>query len=363
MKTHFVVQTRRGAKYTELFRLAFQAGEFTALDVAVAYATISGTRLLERTVTGLAGPKQWEAMGKRWLVGIDWCRTDPPALKRLAGLRKSEVRVVNGEDLIRRKGCVPQETYHPKLFLLSGPRTVAVICGSGNLSANGLGGGCECGSLWLAPSGGNPDSWPGEVVGLREWFKTAWNNGSRLPAVLGGYEAICRTRIRKDKIVPTEDDVVISEWRGRGLSEAQLRQARSFDNLWIEAGILGANLGAEHPGNQLDMKRGTRAFFGATVEEVQPNDIIDHVTIVWGSETYRERTLKYGHNGMDKLNVPPVGDRGRDFYKDKTLLFTRLSNGAFRFEVGDSNNLRDWRKTSRTKGVLHKVGRREWGLF
>lgn len=96
---------------------------------------------------------------------------------------------------------------------------------------------------------------------------------------------------------------------------------------------------------------------------VNPNDIIDYVTLVWNGVRYGDRTLKFGDNGMDKLNVPPAGDRGALFYRDKTLMFSRLADGAFRFTVGDDRDRRSWERKSRRVGAVYRVGRRAWGLF
>jgi hypothetical protein len=167
--------------------------------------------------------------------------------------------------------------------------------------------------------------------------------------------------------VPTDDDseppAARQHRRSAALTEEQIRQLRTFDNFWIEAGALGANLGRNVPGNQLDMKRFSRAFFGARIEDLEPNTEIDHVALIWDGELYRDRTLKFGDNGMDKLNVPPVGDRGPNFYRDKALLFTRIADGRFAFTAGAATEARDWRRKSRRRGALGAVGRREWGVF
>jgi hypothetical protein len=74
--------------------------------------------------------------------------------------------------------------------------------------------------------------------------------------------------------------------------------------------------------------------------------------------------VAFGDNLMDKLNVPPSGDRGRLFYRGKTLLFSRRSDDAFDFAAGDQTQRRLWRETSRRCRTIHPLSRnREWGLF
>ena len=150
----------------------------------------------------------------------------------------------------------------------------------------------------------------------------------------------------------------------RPLSEAQIRGLRTFGNLWVQAGALGANLGRGQPGNQLDMTRYMRVFFGVPATEVPPNAELDRVTLVWDGERHPDRTLKFGENGMDKLNVPPAGERGRMFYRGKALLFSRRSDGAYDYAVGDERQAAEWERKSRTQGQQYAMpGGRKWGLF
>src|SRR5262245_61424334 len=137
----YLVQTRTGQRYTELFDFAVQAAPFEEFACAVAYATVGGVRMLEQTLESRLG-QGWTRMRKRWLVGIDWCRSDPPALKRLAAMPNSQIKIPNGSSLVESAGCTPRDTFHPKLFVFLAPNAYALICGSGNLSANGLSRGC-----------------------------------------------------------------------------------------------------------------------------------------------------------------------------------------------------------------------------
>jgi hypothetical protein len=364
MSTKYIVQTWPSQKYSELFDIALAHGDYTHIDVAVAYATYSGVHVLEKILRS-SKVDHWARLKKRWLVGIDWCRTDSPALVRLAALTKSEVKIPGGRALINRSGCTPTRPYHPKLFVLHGRNAAAVICGSGNLSANGLTKGCECGSVFLMNSPNPLRSQP-ELAKIQKWFNGAWLTADSFASIRLAYQERCDALAKQKKSVLTEDDVKPEETpAGRqGLSEIQLHQLRTYDNFWIEAGSLGANLGHGKPGNQLDMTRYTRVFFGAPAEELPLETPIDSITLVWENEIHTDRTLKFGNNGMDKLNVPPSGARGPLFYRGKTLLFTRLANGSFRFTVGDHADLRRWRRLSQPKRAAYALpGGRNWGIF
>lgn len=358
----YLVQTRGGRTYTELFERAANIGAIESLDAAVAYATIGGVNALLRTMKHTLDDR-WEKVSKRWLIGIDWCRTDPPALRALQLVQHSTVKVPNGRALVESAGCSPRDTFHPKLFVLKARNVTAVICGSGNLSANGLMRGCECGNLSIFETEAAEDLEP-----ILTWYRNAWDSADDVDAIAATYETICQKRVRVDKFAPTDDDMTppahegVTE--GRSLSGQQIREFRTFKNFWIDAGALGANFGRGIPGNQLDMKRFTRVFFGASVENLAPQTEINQITLLWDGQRLANRTLKYGDNHMDKLNVPPPGDHGRMFYKDKTLLFRRAGLDEYEFHVGDSEQRKTWRKSSKASGVVHRLSvTREWGLF
>src|SRR5919201_1134971 len=95
----YVTQPSGGIDYLSLFRSALEAAQFQQLDVAVAYATVSGVRSLLPVFENLAGAN-WDGIEKRWVVGIDWCRSDPVALDQLSALAGSSVRIWDGEALV-----------------------------------------------------------------------------------------------------------------------------------------------------------------------------------------------------------------------------------------------------------------------
>ena len=359
MKNEYLVQTAV-RQYIELFDAALSSGNYQEFSAAVAYASFSGVRILDKRITAQIG-YSWRRINKRWLVGIDWCRSDPSALARLEAMTRSSVRVPNGDALVQIPGCRPRAPFHPKLFIFRGGKSNAIICGSGNLSANGLTGGCECGSIFRFKSRTHP-----QLVLLQRWFNSAWRSADRYNDIAEEYKSRCDALLRREAAVPVEDDVAPLERtprKARGLSQQQLRQLRTYDNFWIEAGGLGYNLGAGIPINQLDMTRYTRVFFGAPASDIPANEMIDQITLISDRVRYTNRTLKFGDNGMDKLNVPPVGGRGPLFYQNKTLMFSRRPDGAFNFRVGDGADRAEWRRKSERINAFYHVGPREWGLF
>jgi hypothetical protein len=368
MKQQYIVQPWGAEQYAELFRIAMRDRSYTEFYAAVAYATWGGVRVLDRVARECLG-SGWDGTQKRWLVGVDWCRSDPAALDRLAALPNSAVRVPNGESLVRRAGCRATTPYHPKLFVFRGEAASAIICGSGNLSASGLTKGCECGCLSLV-NHRQPDDGDGprQLTCLLAWFEDSWGRASDFASLVDGYRQRCKRLLKDGRSTPTDDDgqpVSPTEARRRRtLTDSQIRALRTFDSLWIEAGALGANLGRGVPGNQLDMTRYMRVFFGVPAVDVAKNTELDQIALVWDGEHHADRTLRFGDNGMDKLNVPSAGDRGPMFYRDKTLLFTRQPDGAYRFVVGDRARALLWKRRSSRLGQRYEMpGGREWGLL
>lgn len=360
----YILQKWLDQPYADLFRTALRKGVYDRIFAAVAYATVGGVKIIEDIFREEFDNKYWDNMSKQWLVGIDWCRSDPRALSQLAAFSKSQVKIPNGGENISRLGCLPDKIFHPKLYILQGKNLSAIICGSGNLSRSGLTKGCECGSLLLIKSSRNP-----QLVKLLSWFSAEWKKADPYSKLKDVYVKRCKQSLKnKDKFVPTEDDLTPEKFKKRAqkklLSELQIRQLQTFDNFWIQAGGLGSNLGPDKPGSQLDMTRYTRVFFGYPAIDVARNKIIGEVTLVWDDDNLK-RTLKFGHNEMDKLNVPPAGDHGPLFYKNKTLLFTRNVDGSFLFAVGKNADYAKWRRLSKQLNAHYTMQPRgrEWGLF
>jgi hypothetical protein len=132
---------------------------------------------------------------------------------------------------------------------------------------------------------------------------------------------------------------------------------------WIDAGTLSKNFGPGNPGNQLDCKRGTRVFFGFTHKDVPKNHIFGDVVIQVPGYVAQTRSVRFGNNSMDKVNLPvPDGITGPTSYDNKALLFKRSGN-QYVLTIGTASDRSVWRNRSKVKGLLYKVGKREFGFF
>ncbi len=135
-------------------------------------------------------------------------------------------------------------------------------------------------------------------------------------------------------------------------------------HLWIETGNMYGNLGGGRS-NQLDMKAGTRTFFGFSNRCLEPETQIGTIQLGYGGDAGEARNLWFGDNSMDKLHLVPPGTSGAaDTYVGRVLLFEKRRDGAFAFRVGASKEVKKWMKLSESRETAFSLrsGRR-YGVF
>jgi hypothetical protein len=283
----YVSQPSGGVTYLSLFRLALEIAQFSRFEAAVAYATVGGVGALVHTLQLGAGIQRPQ-IRKRWLVGIDWCRTEPLALDRLAAIRRSRVRIPSGADTVNRSACTPVLPFHPKMFMFRGAESLALIVGSGNLSRNGLTKGYEIGSLFLVanPVAAHEQAFLDSNRSLMTWFDDVWVRATPLVNIRGSYARQFEQLIRAQPPNPTDDDSAATQitlttlgHHRRALSPVQLRKLRACGHLWIQAGNLHQNRGRGRAGNQLMLSAMTRVFFGFPATDVDRDTFIGNVAI------------------------------------------------------------------------------------
>jgi hypothetical protein len=371
----YVSQPSNRIKYLSLFQHALDAADFSRFDAAVAYATVGGVEPLCDTLEDRMGPR-WQLVRKRWLVGIDWCRTETLALDRLASIGSSRVRVPYGADTVARRGCTPRLPFHPKVFILSGEDSLAVIMGSGNLSRNGLTKGHEVGSLILItnPTAPHERQLLNSNWALTTWFGRMWAGASPVNLIRDAYIRRCEEASRTQAPTPTDDDsaeiestLIVPGARKRGLSPEQLRMLRTFGHLWIHEGRLTRNRSPLNPGDQIMLSRMTRVFFGFPAKDVHQNTAIGHVAIMYGNIRKNDCSLRFSDNSMDVLTLPVPGAGGPATYDYETLLFTKKvdrSGLTFDLALGTVAEIREWKRRSATVGgQFQMTSGREWGVF
>lgn len=338
--------------------------ELIKLDIAVAYATSSGTYDLLKRID-LALGANWVGVKKRWITSFDYCRTQPIALKSLLSLPASSVRVFDAPFCLARSG-MPKVPFHPKAFLFRGKDKDFALAGSGNLSRSGLSKGIEVG-LTLAVSRKNPvePSAAASMKGLRRWYKTVWDNATPLDAaLLNQYVKLFESVPNLTHPTATEDDLASEETTKGALTSKDLQKLRVCSHIWIEAGNITKNRGPHLPGNQLMMKRLSRVFFGYDPTTIPKDTIIGSVDISYSGGLVAPYTLSFSNNGMDKLNLPLPGTVGPPAYDNQFLLFREVGPRLFDLTIGTKADKAVWVKNSKTIGADFKMSQgREWGAF
>ncbi len=342
--------------YAELIRNAYDVANPTRMRAAMAYATHSGVAEL----VDLLGvpPSTWNQVRKKWLVGIDFCRSDPIALTHLNRLKRSELRVFDGEFVVNRRGCVPRTSFHPKLFEFRGEERSAVVAGSGNLSRTGLRIGVEAGIYVSRVNAA-------DVEALDGWFDRQWSRATPIDTILSLYEYRHRDSDNRRNPVPTEDDVAPASANLQAhLGPAELRKLKTCTHLWIQAGNLHANRGSNQPGNQLMMKRNTRVFFGFPAIDLPTDTAIGNIAIEYQGNLRSDCSLRFSNNSMDVQTLPIPGTEGPAKYDQETICFERIGVRRFRLLIGNSREKSRWKRASRAiDGAFKMKSGREWGVF
>ena len=370
LRQDFVTQPSGGINYLSLFDTALQQRPFDGFDVAVAYATASGVKELTKECRRVAG-RDWEQMEKRWLVGIDYCRTEPIALEMLANESSSTVKIHDGTAVVNRRNCTPILPFHPKAFLFRSDTATAIVSGSGNLSRNGLTKGHEVGSvLFVRDPANEAENNANDIcAGVRTWFEQLWAPASSTAHVLPAYSRVFESAENLKTPVPTDDDAGDAEWLSnaaqRGaLSAPQLRQLRVCKHFWIEAGTLTKNRGPRRPGNQLMLSRMSRVFFGFPSIDLPRDTTVGTVSISFREHRRDDCSLRFSNNAMDVLGLPIPDEGGPSKYDDECLHFERKNDGCFELSLGQTTQKAKWVRSSAKIDALHSMkSGRQWGVY
>ena len=356
MKIRKLLATHAGdGRYMDLIRSACERTNPGRICAAVAYATHGGVAELEAALGESPG---WKRASKRWLVGIDYCRSDPAALSHLARLPRSKVRIFDGEFVSGRRGCVPRYSYHPKAWLLLGPKQSGVVVGSGNLSRTGL-------LLGIEAAAAVSDSKTDAIKDMRTWFSGQWREATRFAAIEDRYCKEHDSVENRRRPPPSEDDTVPESASKTGqLRPDDLRKLRVCRHMWIEAGNVTRNRGPDLPGNQLMMQRNSRVFFGFAAADLERNSFIGDVAIRFDGKLRPSCPLRFSDNSMDVLTLPVPGQEGPEEYDRKTLHFEQIGVREFELTIGRPAAVRRWKQRSASiAGGFSMKGARRWGVY
>ena len=302
---------------------------------AFAYARISGVaHLLRQPVFSTKNNKSDRRF--RWIVGIDYGRTQPPALKKIASLRNHELRVFDGEYVVQAKGFQPRTDYHMKTTILHKRDSLPThqLVGSGNLSYSGLVSNYEAGA----------------VLNLKKKSK---ESRARLASEI---EALWGLSTPLDKISKT----YAKRWEENREKVVSTSPVAST-GYWVEIGYVTKNRGNK-PGNQFVLPRGSHEYLGIPKKVFTvKNTLIGQLTFITPSGTEVTRNLMYNDNSMEKVTLPIPETHGYGSYDGKVLVFER-SNGKLilsAHEVDDFDKL----YSNRIASVFSMKSGRQFGTI
>ncbi len=251
----------------------------------------------------------------RWVFGIDYARSQPTTIRKLASMGLNEIRIFDADYVLQSEGLVPRQSFHLKTLLTleenGYPRNQ--IVGSGNLSASGLLSGIEAGCVLDYKE---VDSSLGKknILDLEE----IWNSATPFENIINEYEKLY-AKINQPKI--------------------GLLTCNKFENkiFWIDVGYVTKNRGADKPGNQFDLPKGSHVFLGLKEETTyRKNSVLGSLNFRTPNGTIVTRKLRFGNNSMEKVTLPIPEENGFQTYDGKILTFKSKNNlieiEAFEYE-------------------------------
>lgn len=269
-----------------------------------AYATQSGAAAFDIEF----GAPFWNQTSSRWLLGIDYGRTQPQALRTLLAKANTEIRIHDGAWIVDRRGFIPRRDFHAKAAILKNQmlNRSGIVLGSGNFSSNGLRRSIEAGASIVAEENEFP------AIGLTTKFEVAerlWHEATPVLEILDQYEEGWRTSFSR---------------AANEIQEQDFAEQPVGDVFWIEAGYITRNRGPNRPGNQIDFPRGMGRYFGLPFSANQArNTVIGEITFSTPVGAPVINNLRMGNNLMEKVSLPIPETHGFDIYDGKVLVFQR----------------------------------------
>ncbi|MFJ6652900.1 hypothetical protein ACIQLJ_08920 [Microbacterium sp. NPDC091313] len=338
------------------------------MDIAVAYASVRGLRHLKRA---MEDNPHWEDATRRALVSIDFGITQPAALELLASFPNTEVRVPNAASVLASPLLIPATTFHAKAFHFynESDANAAMVTGSANLTLSALATGGEVVTLH-SNAGGDVTPPAKAFTRFQSWFDQAWALSTEVAEVLEDYAPRYKSRPRPRK--PPEERTARARQYAKdarrhevfGAVDIQLAEAKT---LWTEVWGVTQNRG-QLPGNQIDLQRGARVFFGFPSDRVGKNHHFGDVVIRIPGFAPTRRGVRFGNNDMDKLNLPKPEENGIDSYDQSILAFERDGHdpdgtAIFTLRVLDRAALNSMIQQAEHSVSMKMGSGREWGLL
>lgn len=348
-----------GSAVLNAYRALVGSTSFHQLTGVIAFASEKGARLLCDAFASEV--PTWRTVAKRWAISIDGGITEPDALRYLLSIRNTEVRVPDAQELLTRR-LQPIVRFHPKTLLLeqaSPQRATAIAVGSANLTGNGL---CFGHEHLLTAKLSTASAAKQLAQGIDDLLQVYSSATIVDDNFIDQYEALRpATPTLPEEFEHVRTTAILQP--NAVLPSVESAALAAASNLWVDIEYVVANRGNTQEGNQIDLRRGTRVFFGFDDSPLPRNSAIGTVRIRYGTHS-ADRNLRFGNNHMDKLDLPIPGQEGPATYQNTTLLFTRQADGSYVMQVGTPADVKSWKAASSDQSTLFAMrSGREYGVF
>lgn len=302
------------------------------LRAGFAFATHGGVTAL---FDGVSNEPQWLAIEKKFLIGISQCITEPNALRMLANLQNSEVRMYIPGGRLQRSALFSPPVFHPKLVCLetaSRPRRIFLLSSSANLTASAIGAMPRNYEFGVSVSTDSSDLTFDKR--FSPWWRSVWNEAKPVTkARLERYASIRHEAIQKnpDFLHIVDPPATVSDAK----------------QLWIEVGK-----GSGIQRHQVEFNETLASFFGPVLRGKviltlhSKGQIWNDRPLTHKKTTYKVDIWRLGMPTLKKGGVP---------IKDRVIRFSKTdSPREFSIEVQDlgSASVRKWERTANLHGHI-----------
>ena len=321
----------------------------SAIRLAVAYVTLSGTDLLIERLVQKLGEKKWSKVKKQIITCFDYGFTEPEALTKWCSLPSISVRAQNA-DLVLAGNLNPKTAFHVKMYDFRTNAHANLMVGSANLSERALVVNSEAATVHSGIS---------KIKLLNvNWKRLRVGSVAVDADLIAAYDALrAKNPLSPPPPIPSPAGMPIQSLREA--IEAGSCEPSNFEYFWVKAGFLSGE--AE---SQLELPRGANRFFGFDFNDYHLAQVqIGNVGLAVRAAFHANRPVSWhGKNRMERINLVTG-----EIYAENTMLFRRR-DGYFdlTWAADDSQRAFAWASASEAAGHRYRVGQRSdriCGLF
>ncbi len=324
-----VIPTPRGTVPTQLRRVSASCTAHT-LRAAFAFATMGGVRSI---LSALEDMPTWEQVDKYFSVGIAQGITEPNAVRKLADLPNSHVRLFIPTTRLELSSLVARPLFHPKVISITCPDAFLLFVSSANLTMSAYGDPVRNYELGLLSSFTGADIAP-VIAPFDNWWRHSWNRSREAtPRLLNRYASLRTVTFARNpdtlQLVDPPPDI------------------RTATHLWIEAGQAS---GMDR--HQIEFPEHIAEFFGPVVHG-RVDLTIREDEHDWSHRPLTHKTTTFGVD-IWRLGTPTIRSGGEPI-QNRILRFSRLNTPrTFELTVTEPGSAlaQSWERESNLFGHL-----------